>query len=170
MLYYSNKLIDEKYDVEEFDSVNKAWSIFVRETQRESAYDHFSRQIITAVAKRKKILQTALTKLDFAADIEERKRVADLKGNLILTNKHKCLSVEGQPSAYDLDLENLRTMTHNTVVIDEYTKLRGKIDPDPMTLMLRLDLDIMKMYMSKKNEVPSSRHSKVIIRNTNTQT
>ena len=35
---------------------------------------------------------------------------------------------------------------------------------DPMTLIYELDLDIMEMYLYAKNEVPSSKHSKVIAR------
>ena len=38
------------------------------------------------------------------------------------------------------------------------------LDLDPMTLILKLDLDIIKMYLHTKNEVSSSRHSKVIAR------
>ena len=35
------------------------------------------------------------------------------------------------------------------------------IDLDPMTFIFELDLDIMKMYLHTKNEVPRSRHSNV---------
>ena len=38
------------------------------------------------------------------------------------------------------------------------------LDLDPMTLIYELDLDIMEMYLYAKNEVPSSKHSKVIAR------
>ena len=34
-------------------------------------------------------------------------------------------------------------------------------DLDPMTLILKLDLDIMKMYRHTKNKVSRSKHSKV---------
>ena len=37
-----------------------------------------------------------------------------------------------------------------------------KSDLDPMTLVLKLDLDMVKMYHHTKNEVSLSRHSKVI--------
>ena len=37
------------------------------------------------------------------------------------------------------------------------------LDLDPMTLVVKLDLDIIKMYMCTKNEVPTFRGSKVII-------
>ena len=36
------------------------------------------------------------------------------------------------------------------------------LELDPMTLILKLDPDIMKMYCHTKNEVSRSRHSKVI--------
>ena len=35
-------------------------------------------------------------------------------------------------------------------------------DLDPMTLVLKLDLDIVKMYYHTKNNVSMSRHPKVI--------
>ena len=43
------------------------------------------------------------------------------------------------------------------------------LDLDPMTLVLKLDLDIIKMYVCAKNEVPSFSSSKDIIW-TDTQT
>ena len=46
-------------------------------------------------------------------------------------------------------------------------------DLDPMTLILKLDLDMVKMYLHTKNEVPSYISSKVIAwtdRHTETQT
>ena len=36
------------------------------------------------------------------------------------------------------------------------------LDLDPMTLVLKLDLDMVKMYHHTKNEVSMLRHSKVI--------
>ena len=45
------------------------------------------------------------------------------------------------------------------------------LDLDPMTLMLKLDLDMVKMYHHTKNEVSLSTHSKVIApEQTDTQT
>ena len=37
------------------------------------------------------------------------------------------------------------------------------LDLNPMTLVLKLDLDMIKMYMCTKNEVPTFSGSKVII-------
>ena len=36
------------------------------------------------------------------------------------------------------------------------------LDLDPMTLVLKLNLDMVKMYLHTKNEVPSYSSSKVI--------
>ena len=36
------------------------------------------------------------------------------------------------------------------------------LDLDPMTLILKIDLDMVKMYLHTKNEVPSYSGSKVI--------
>ena len=41
---------------------------------------------------------------------------------------------------------------------------KSDFDLDPMTLVLKLDLDIVKMYHHTKNEISMSRHSKVIAR------
>ena len=37
------------------------------------------------------------------------------------------------------------------------------LDLDPVTLVLKRDLDIVKMYVCSKNEVPTVSSSKVII-------
>ena len=40
--------------------------------------------------------------------------------------------------------------------------IKGELDLDPITLVLKLDLDMVKMYNQTKNEVSMSRHSKVL--------
>ena len=42
------------------------------------------------------------------------------------------------------------------------TKNTFDLDLDPMTLILKLDLDMVKMYLYAENEVPSYSSSKVI--------
>ena len=46
---------------------------------------------------------------------------------------------------------------------------KSELDLEPMTLVLKLDLDMVKMYHHTKNEISMSRHSKVIAR-TDTET
>ena len=55
-----------------------------------------------------------------------------------------------------------KRMLDLTVRIIHFTK--SDLDLDPMTLVLKLDLDMVKMYDHTKNEVSMSRHSKVIAR------
>ena len=43
------------------------------------------------------------------------------------------------------------------------TKNTFELDPDPMTFILKLDLDMVKMYLYTDNEVPSYCNSKVIV-------
>ena len=39
---------------------------------------------------------------------------------------------------------------------------KSDLDCDLMTLVLKFDLDVVKMYLHSKNEVSISRHSKVV--------
>jgi len=112
LLYRSKKLLEEKYEVEEFDSINKGWTIFTREIQYENSFGQLQRQISTAVARRKKVLETALEKIADADVIEERKRIADLKGNLIITNKHKI-----PRGAQSVELVNIFSDTQEKITI-----------------------------------------------------
>lgn len=89
LLYRSSVFRKDEYDIEEFLSVNKAWTIFTRENQIQGNFSRLNDQITKAISKRKKTLGTALSKLAEAEDVEKRKETADLIGNLILTNKHK---------------------------------------------------------------------------------
>lgn len=89
LLYKSTRFESEQYDIEKFSSINKAWHIFLKESQRQNEYDKLFSPILKAINKRKHILQTTLSKLKEAEDIEGRKQIADLMGNLILSNKHK---------------------------------------------------------------------------------
>lgn len=90
LLLYKSKLLSEQgYVVEEFNSINKAWKIFNQQSQKTLTAEKLYNQVHNAINRRKKSLEVALAKLKEAENIEQRKAEADLKGNLILTNKHK---------------------------------------------------------------------------------
>ena len=66
------------------------------------------------------------------------------------------------------------TLTFKTVLV-EYKHIHVKVrenmiftpfdlDLEPITLILKLDLDMVKMYLHNKNKVPSYSGSKVIAR------
>lgn len=89
LLYKSKQLLDIGYQFEEFKSINKAWQIFNHQSQKTLVTEKLYTQVSTSINRRIKSLEVALEKLKEAENIEERKTIADLKGNLILTNKHK---------------------------------------------------------------------------------
>ncbi|MCB9057254.1 MAG: DUF814 domain-containing protein [Calditrichae bacterium] len=88
-LYKSESIDYKQMDVEIFTSVNKAWQIFIKEKDKSSGTEKDRLKLESAINKQKNKLQTSLSQLQEAGKIEERKKEADLKGNLILANKHK---------------------------------------------------------------------------------
>ena len=89
LLYKSEQYSTADFQIEAFQSVNKAWSVFTHEHQKHADFEKLIHPILKAIDKRKHVLQTTLAKLAEAEDIESRKQEADLKGNLIIANKHK---------------------------------------------------------------------------------
>ncbi|KAA3617489.1 MAG: DUF814 domain-containing protein [Calditrichaeota bacterium] len=111
-LFKSKLLLDSGFEVEIFKEINKAWSIFIYEINKNQTFDQLNSVISNAIKKRKKSLETALKKISFAENIEDRKQDADLKGNLILTNKHKI--PRGSSSA---ELINIFSDNHEKIVV-----------------------------------------------------
>ena len=116
LLYRSTVYNESDYDIEKFDSVNKAWNIFTRENQKDNTFEKLITPITKAINKRKHMLERTLSKLAEAEDIESRKQEADLKGNLILTNKHKI-----PRSVSQIELENIFS--------DQREKIKIKLNP-----------------------------------------
>ena len=50
----------------------------------------------------------------------------------------------------------------NLTVLVKYDKNTFDLDLDPMTLILKLDLDMVKMYLYTEDEVPSYTSSKAV--------
>ena len=88
-LYKSAVLKKADFEREMFPEINKGWAIFTYEIERSTTFNQLYNKVSHSVNKRKKTLETALEKISFAENIAARKQTADLKGNLILTNKHK---------------------------------------------------------------------------------
>lgn len=89
LLYKSQPLLQDSYTFDEFDSINKAWQVFVSQRERVIVENKLFNQVSNVIQRRRKALETALQNLQEAENIEERKKLADLTGNLLLTNKHK---------------------------------------------------------------------------------
>jgi predicted ribosome quality control (RQC) complex YloA/Tae2 family protein len=111
-LYKSDVLKNNGFEWEEFSEINKGWSIFTYEIEKSKTYNQLYSKVYNAINKRKKTLEKALENISYAENIEERKRDADLKGNLILTNKHKI----PRGDSY-VELENIFLDTNEKVTI-----------------------------------------------------
>jgi predicted ribosome quality control (RQC) complex YloA/Tae2 family protein len=97
IIYYQNNQIknislirlyhleyQEKYNYVHFASVNEAWKRFVSEKTDQIEYDKLYKRCTSAINKKKSYLERALNQIDRLKDIEERKKLAELKGNLLL--------------------------------------------------------------------------------------
>ncbi len=88
-LFKSIWLEQQGFTAEEYSDINKAWPAFVGKTDYIRDYHALYRQIDTVLEKRRRQLEKSLLKLREAEDIEKRKEIADMKGNLLLSHKHK---------------------------------------------------------------------------------
>ena len=60
LLYKSGLYTDPEYQIEEFESINKAWNIFTRENQKHNDFEKLINPILKAIKKRKHVLETTL--------------------------------------------------------------------------------------------------------------
>ncbi|RMH62023.1 MAG: DUF814 domain-containing protein [Calditrichaeota bacterium] len=88
-LFKSAWLEKQGYEAAEYENVNKAWMVFISRTIHARRFYTVRNRILKALEKRREQLTKALNKLAEAEDIERRKQLADLKGHLLLTHKHK---------------------------------------------------------------------------------
>lgn len=88
-LFKSCYLENEDYQAELFQDINKAWDIFISKEKYQREYARLSARINLALKKSRSKLEFSLEKIRDAEDITKYKKIADLKGNLLLTNLHK---------------------------------------------------------------------------------
>lgn len=82
-------LEEKEFKPEPFTIVNDALKVFLRESEYQAEYARLLKIIKPALEQRIHNLETALKNIMSESDLHIRKEEADLKGNLILTNKHK---------------------------------------------------------------------------------
>ena len=94
--------------------------------------------------------------------------------SISIWTKANCQLWDRNPNTYnlilkrcqnDLDLEMTLTFDHIKTMQQKNLGFNSQNDQfylDPVTLVLKLELDMVKMYHHTKNEVSMSRHSKVI--------
>ena len=88
-LFKSVWLEKNGYAPKVWEDVNKAWPAYVGKTDYFNNYQLLYKQISAALEKRESQLKKALSKLAGAEDMEKRKELADMKGNILLSFKHK---------------------------------------------------------------------------------
>lgn len=83
--------LQNKPSIEErvFEDVNTAWPRFIEEKPQAEAFLSLQARCRQALQKREYYLQNSLKKIQESEDILPRKQLAELKGNLLLTFKHR---------------------------------------------------------------------------------
>ena len=89
LLFRSSDYANQNIQIEIFTDINKAWSIFLSNYERLRENKKIFNECKNVLDKRYKSVTNALEKITYAKNLEKLKKEADLKGNLILTNKHK---------------------------------------------------------------------------------
>lgn len=87
---------------ETYDDLNHAWNKFIGLHQEARQRENLRQKCRAAAEKRLSYLSNALAKVEAAEDIQARKEVAELKGNLLLTNK-----MHITPGVSEVVLENI---------------------------------------------------------------
>lgn len=172
LLYKSKQLEDDGFECEEFKSINKAWKIFNHQRQKALISDKLFNQVIGAITKRKRSLEIALEKLKEAENIEQRKILSDLTGNLILTNKHKiprgAASIEvinifsDEQETINIKLNPKKTAVENaTYYFEKYKNVSEK----KQVLKIKKDAHLIELEeISYLNELTESASIKDLIK------
>ncbi len=108
--------IDPEIRFKSYDSLNVALSLFYREITFKQEIAKLKNLCAQALLKRRNYLQNSLQKLEQNADLEARKKEAELKGNLLLTFKTSI-----PKGAKEVELENIFS--------DKHEKIKIKLNP-----------------------------------------
>lgn len=92
----------EQIETQDFEDTNTAWQRFIEEKPQAEAFLSLQARCRQALQKREFYLQNSLEKIKESEDILPRKRLAELKGNLLLTFKHRI-----PRGAREVELENI---------------------------------------------------------------
>lgn len=82
----SLKHLESNYKSESFDSVNSAWKEFLYRRQRVEEFNRLHKQVDDQLGKRIRSLEKTLEMQEKHEDLEQRKSLSELKGNLLLAN------------------------------------------------------------------------------------
>ncbi|MBN2426153.1 MAG: DUF814 domain-containing protein [Calditrichaceae bacterium] len=99
-------------DFKNYNHINDAWSVFTREKHENENYNRLFSICKNAIEKRMYYLKRGLNKVIEFEDIQSRKALAELKGNLLLTNIHNI-----KPGQSQVILKNIFSDTGENITI-----------------------------------------------------
>ena len=88
-LFKSVYLEEKGFQAEIYTDINKAWDIFLYKGAYARNYNKLKDKINKALQKARHNIEISMQRIHDAEDINKHKNLADLKGNLLLTNLHK---------------------------------------------------------------------------------
>lgn len=104
-------------DKEEYHSINEAWERFIIEKIENDKFERLFKRCYQALEKRRQYLIRSLENIRKIEDLKERKKTAELKGNLLLTFKNNIPAHKSE-----VELENIFS--------DELEKIKIKLNPN----------------------------------------
>ncbi|MEJ2542928.1 MAG: NFACT RNA binding domain-containing protein [Calditrichaceae bacterium] len=153
--------------LQEFDSVNAAWQRFISEKADQAEYDKLYRECVSAVKKKMEYLNRSLKHAAELEDLKERKRAAELKGNLLLTFKHQ-INIEKNEvilkNIFSDNLENMRIKVNPNKSVSENAQIyfnkykdidKKLLAEDVKTNTLSHEISILSDINNKLNAVSS---------------
>ena len=144
-LYHLETIPD--YQFQDFETVNEAWLRFVSEKNERTEFDKLYKMCDTAIRKRMDFLARSLKKAEQIKDLNERKRLAELKGNLLLTFKNQI-----EFASKEVILEDIFS--------DSLKKIRIKLNPNKSVI------ENAQIYFNKYKNVDKKRWSESVKSNT----
>lgn len=138
-LFKSDYLQNKGFDGETFEDINKAWAIYLSKVLYNRQFATLSGKINAALQKARHKLELTLEKIQDAEDINKHKRIADLKGNLLLTNLHKIKRgskfvelkniIDGNNEAIYIKLNPAKSIAENAnIYFKKYKNKNEKLD------------------------------------------
>jgi len=129
-----------------FQNLNEAWALFIKSKTEEQNFRKIYALCMQALTKRMDYLQKSLAHLKSMQDLRNLKATAELKGNLLLINKHRI-----KPGLNEVELENIFSETSDIIKIRLNPK-KTVAENSAQYFMKYKDIDKQKMiYDIRKN-------------------
>lgn len=100
--------LETKNDIttQEFKTVNEAWQRFISEKTDQSKFDKLYKECVSVLKNKMDYLNRSLKHVVELENLHERKRIAELKGNLLLTFKNQIQIKESEVALENIFSDN----------------------------------------------------------------